>query len=54
MTRAAFEESLQFALHLALHLPHGPDAPEAARFPAAIVDPPDGPVPLPGQPPEAA
>jgi hypothetical protein len=34
-------------LHLTLILPHGPNAPEAARFPASIVDPPDGPVFLP-------
>lgn len=34
-------------LHVALVLPHGPLAPPEARFPAEIVDPPDGPVALP-------
>jgi hypothetical protein len=32
---------------LTLILPHGPAAPEATRFPAAIIDPPDGAVTLP-------
>lgn len=35
-------------LHVTLLLPHGPDAPESARFPADIVSPPDGPIALPG------
>ncbi|MFJ2982268.1 MULTISPECIES: tail fiber assembly protein [unclassified Pseudomonas] len=33
---------------LTLRFAHGADAPEEARFPADIVDPPAGPVPLPG------
>jgi hypothetical protein len=32
---------------LTLVLPHGQNAPEATRFPAPIIDPPDGPVSLP-------
>jgi hypothetical protein len=41
------------ALRLTLILPHGPWAPEATRFPAPVIDPPDGPVALPpwGAPP---
>lgn len=35
-------------LHVSLILPHGPEADESVRFPAAIVDPPDGPIALPG------
>ena len=35
------------ALHIGLILPHGPDAPEETRFPAAITVGSDGPVPLP-------
>ena len=38
------------ALHLALRLPHGPDAPPEVLFPALLADPADGPVALPGQP----
>ncbi|WP_069942549.1 tail fiber assembly protein [Pseudomonas putida] len=34
-------------LTVSLSLPHGPDAPEAARFPADIIDPADGKVALP-------
>ena len=34
------------ALHLTLRLPHGPNAPHETRFPAPIIDPPDGPVAL--------
>lgn len=34
-------------LHLTLMLPHGPDAPEATRFPAPITLSTDGPVALP-------
>jgi hypothetical protein len=34
-------------LRLELILPHGPDAPAAVLFPAPIVDPADGPLPLP-------
>lgn len=30
-----------------VRFPIGADAPEAARFPALITDPPDGPIPLP-------
>lgn len=41
-------------LHLALILPHGAGAPEAARFPAPVIDPPDGPVALPQTHPEEA
>lgn len=39
------------ALNLTLLLPHGPNATEAQRFPADIVDPPDGEVDLPKDPP---
>lgn len=35
--------------HLTVILPHKADAPEAARFPADIVNPPDGPIAVPGQ-----
>lgn len=34
-------------LTVPLVLPHGANAPEAARFPAPVDDPPDGPVTLP-------
>lgn len=34
-------------LHILLVLPHGPTAPPETRFPAAITDPPDGPIALP-------
>lgn len=44
---------LSGVLHITLVLPHGPHAPEAARFPAQIVDPPDGPVALPSFGPRA-
>ena len=37
------------ALHLTLILPHGPNAPQETRFPAPIIDPPDGPVTLPAR-----
>ena len=36
------------ALQLTLRLPHGAEAGEDALFPAPLIDPPDGPVPLPG------
>ncbi len=43
------------ALHLGLFLPHGPDAPEALRFPAALHVTADGEITLPaGQPEEDA
>lgn len=35
-------------LHVSLIFPHGPEASESVRFPAAIVDPPDGAIALPG------
>ena len=35
------------ALHLTLTLPHGHNAPGQTRFPAPVIDPPDGPVVLP-------
>ena len=35
--------------HVTLILPHAADAPHAVRFPADIVDPPPGPIVLPGQ-----
>ncbi len=38
------------ALRLTLALPHGIDAPEAARFPAPLDPAPEGPVDLPGHP----
>lgn len=34
-------------LRITLWLPHAADAPDEARFPAPIIDPPDGPVALP-------
>ena len=34
-------------LHITLLLPHGADASEAARFPAPIINPPDGTLELP-------
>jgi hypothetical protein len=37
------------ALTVPLILPHGPDAPEAARFPAPLTDVADGAVTLPGE-----
>lgn len=41
-------ERIDGILHVKLFLPHGPDADESVRFPADIVDPPDGPLALPG------
>lgn len=38
------------ALHLTLLLPHGPNPSEAVAFPAALIDPPDGPLDLPRDP----
>lgn len=35
--------------HLTVILPHKADAPNAARFPADIINPPDGPIAVPGQ-----
>ena len=35
------------AVHLTLRLPHGPNAPTETRFPAPLLDPPDGPLTLP-------
>jgi hypothetical protein len=29
-------------LHITLMMPHGPDASEAVRFPAPLINPPDG------------
>lgn len=40
-------ERIDGVLHFALFLPHGPDAPEATRFPVGITIIKDGPVPLP-------
>ena len=40
-------ERIDGALHLTLILPHGGGAPSETRFPAPIIDPPDGPVALP-------
>jgi len=34
-------------LHITLLLPHGPNASVAQRFPAPLIDPPDGPLELP-------
>ncbi|WP_255248820.1 tail fiber assembly protein [Pseudomonas plecoglossicida] len=42
-------ERLDGQLVVSLRLPHAADAPEAARFPADIIDPPAGQVELPGQ-----
>lgn len=41
-------------LRLTLVLPLPADAPEAARFPSPIIDPPDGPLALPDTAPEEA
>ncbi len=35
-------------LHVPLILPHGPDAAIGMRFPENVVNPPDGPIALPG------
>jgi len=35
-------------IHVLMLLPHGLDAPESVLFPAPVIDPPDGPVALPG------
>ena len=40
-------ERINGVLHITLLLPHGADASEAARFPAPIINPPDGPLELP-------
>lgn len=40
-------ERIDGKIHLTLILPHGPDAPEETRFPEPVIDPPDGPLPLP-------
>lgn len=40
-------ERISGKLHLTLILPHGPNAPEATRFPEPIIDPADGEVELP-------
>lgn len=40
-------ERIDGELHVTLLLPHGAHAPEETRFPQAIVDPADGPLPLP-------
>ena len=40
-------ERIDGVLHLTLILPHGGNAPQETRFPAPIIDPPDGPVTLP-------
>ncbi|WP_209428464.1 hypothetical protein [Pararhodobacter sp. SW119] len=39
-------ERIDGRLHLTLTLPHGPRAPEATRFPAALEIEDDGPVPV--------
>lgn len=40
-------ERIGGSLHLTLILPHGKAASEAARFPAPLIDPADGPLELP-------
>jgi hypothetical protein len=40
-------ERISGSLHLTLLLPHGVDASEAARFPAPLINPADGPLELP-------
>lgn len=40
-------ERIGGALHLTLLLPHGANAPEAARFPAPIINPANGDIALP-------
>ena len=40
-------ERIDGSLHLTLILPHGKAASEAARFPAPIINPEDGPLELP-------
>lgn len=37
-------------IHLTLILPHGPSPSEAVAFPAALINPPDGPLALPFDP----
>ena len=40
-------ERIDGVLHITLLLPHGADASESARFPAPIINPPDGELELP-------
>ena len=40
-------ERINGVLHITLLLPHGPEASEAACFPAPIINPPDGELELP-------
>ena len=40
-------ERINGVLHITLLLPHGADASESARFPAPIINPPDGPLEFP-------
>lgn len=42
-------ERLDGVLHITLLLPHGANPPPEVAFPAPIIDPPDGPLALPGQ-----
>ncbi|MDW9839212.1 hypothetical protein GOB05_04305 [Sinorhizobium meliloti] len=46
-------ERVASELHLTLILPHGPNASQAVAFPAPIIDPPDGVIALPIDPPPA-
>ncbi|MDX0256570.1 hypothetical protein GOC32_16560 [Sinorhizobium meliloti] len=47
-------ERIAGELHLTLILPHGPNPSQAVAFPAPIVDPSDGIIPLPADPALAA
>jgi hypothetical protein len=40
-------ERIDGVLRLTLLLPHGPNASQSVRFPAPLIDPPDGPLELP-------
>jgi hypothetical protein len=40
-------ERVAGVLRLTVILPHGADAPDATRFPAPVIDPPDGDIALP-------
>lgn len=42
-------ERIEGQLHVTLLLPHGPNPTEAAAFPSAIINPPDGPLGLPSE-----
>ena len=45
-------ERIDGVLHVTLTLPHGPNPVQEVAFPADIIDPPDGEIELPKNPPE--